>query len=442
MPRKTIIIFITVFILVGGAMFGFYYSKNKANTGVDGEVTKTDYSTFNPFGNPEEPQTSTDTTSVDVPTDDVPRGELVPEPLANQKFHKIADFAVAGATYFDDTRIIPEATVVTEVKEGDTITTPTVVKKDIKAPKPPAPKFEIVPSIRYVERATGHIYQMYLDTKVSGKVSNSTIPSIYEVIFDGNAKSVIYRYLSTDNNSISSFVASLGSTKSEFLPSNVIDITLSQDKTKYFYLTKSGNGVTGTIRSFNETKSSQVFTSPYTEWISQWVGKDKIFLTTKASSNVDGTIFSLNSTTGTLSKVFSGVKGLTTLVNNDGSLVLYSSSSSGTPSLNIFNTKDRSVTDLGVYSLAEKCVWSTDNITIYCAVPGNIGGNQPDSWYQGLTSFDDAFLRINTRTGEELNIVSSNNESIDATELFLDKKEETLFFVNKKDSTFWSLDLK
>ncbi len=441
MPRKTIIIFITVFILVGGAMFGFYYYKNQTTTNTTGEAPKSDYSIFNPFGS-EDVETEIEGEEIETPTEDIPRGELVKEPEASQKFHKITEFAVAGATYFDDTRIIPEAVVATEVKEGGETTPPVINKTTIKATKPTAPKFEVVPSIRYVERATGHIFQMYLDTKVSGKVSNSTIPSIYEVIFDGSAKSVIYRYLSADNNSISSFIASLGSTKSEFLPSNIINIAVSPEKNRYFYITKSGSGVTGTIRSFNETKSSQVFASPYTEWIAQWVGNNKIFLTTKASSGVNGSIFSLNTANGTLSKVFGEIKGLTTLASNDGSLILYSSSLSGIPRLNVFNTKDRSVVDLNLYSLPEKCVWDIDNVTIYCAIPSNIDGSQPDNWYQGLVSFDDNFVMIDAKTGENTNIDSYSSESVDATKLFLDKNGEQIFFINKKDSTLWNLDLR
>jgi hypothetical protein len=139
-----------------------------------------------------------------------------------------------------------------------------------------------------VERVTGHIYQMYLDTKASGKVSNSTIPGIYEAMFDGTATGVIYRYLDDSSKSITTFLATLGSSKGEFLPSDILDVSVSPDKTKFFYLTRSSNGVVGTVRSFKDGKRTQVFNSPFSEWLTQWVGDQKVYLTTKASANFSG----------------------------------------------------------------------------------------------------------------------------------------------------------
>lgn len=447
MPRKTIIIFITVFVIIGGLMLGFYYYYNKSNSKI-GTNTNTGFNPFNPFGSSNTNNTTTDTTpTTDDNTNDIPQAEQVPEPII-VKLHKITDFAVAGATYFEDERPIleptkdPNAPIAEVVPE---VTTKIVNGKKVTvATKPIAPKFDIVPSLRYVERATGHIYQIYLDTKGTGKISNSTIPGISEVLFDSTAKSVIYRYLSSDNNTISSFIATLGSQKSEFLPSNIINISTSRDGTRFFYLAKTSSGVIGTIRLFGESKSSQVWTSPHTEWTSEWVGKDKIYLTTKPSWAVDGSVFSLNTLNGSLTKVFGGVRGLSTLANSDGSTILYSTSGSTESKLGILDVKNHTTSDINTYGLAEKCVWSIDNVNIYCAVPNTMEGREyPDSWYQGLNSFDDRFVKINSVSGEVISMANSiNTESVDATNLFLNKNETELYFVNKKDSTLWSLDLK
>jgi hypothetical protein len=112
---------------------------------------------------------------------------------------------------------------------------------------------EIAPSIRYVEKKNGHIYKMFLDTRSKEKISNSTIPSILEAFFSKDGDSVIYRYLSSDKV-ISSFMATLGAPKGEFLPQNISDLSLSMDKDKFFYITKNENGSTGTIGLFNENK--------------------------------------------------------------------------------------------------------------------------------------------------------------------------------------------
>jgi hypothetical protein len=57
-------------------------------------------------------------------------------------------------------------------------------------------------------------------------------------------------------------------------------------------------------------------------------------------------------------------------------------------------------------------------------------------------SFEDRFVKINTKTNDTVTLANSGNETpIDATQLFLSDKESGLFFINKKDGTLWSLDL-
>ncbi len=427
-----------MFVFVGAIMLGIYFYNSKNNTTTNTGNTSI-IQKFNPFG-----------TSTKIPTEN--NGDNVQDnnnqdgnqAIINSRFHKITDFAVAGAVFFEDTRALPAKENITEVVT--TVETVAPTKKVIKnaiIPKP-EPTTEVVPSIRYVEKATGHVYQMYLDTNVEGKISNSTIPGVYETIFSGDGSSIIYRYPSSDNKSITSFLATLRGGKSSFLSSDIMDISLSPDKTKFFSIIKNSNGVVGTIKYFDSTKTNQIFTSAFSEWLPQWVTEQKIYLTTKPSYRVEGSVFNLNTTNGTLSKIFGGIKGLTTLANNNGEVVLYGASLEEGPKLNVFNIKDHTSTDLDKYGLPEKCVWSSDNINVYCAIPNTVIGTQyPDSWYQGLVSFDDRFVKINTNTKESSTLANSGDETpVDGTKLFLNKDESKLFFINKKDSTLWSLELK
>lgn len=446
MPRKTKIIFIVVFILVGAITLSAYFYMNKGTSSSTGDTTIPGYQPFLGGGTtqPINSDGSTTNNNVDQNTN-TNNPDTIQAISGPSKLHRITDYSVAGATFFEDTRpLIAGEVALTGGKEPLTTTEekPATTKK-VTTPKPKVPDFEIVPSIRYVERVTGHINQMYLDTKVVGQVSNSTVPNIYEVLFDGKASSVLYRYLGGDGKTITSYLATLGSTDGEFLPSDILDVSISPDKSKFFYLTKTFSGVVGSTRSFKDTKKTQVFSSSISEWLSQWVTDQKIYLTTKASYSVDGGLFSLNTTSGVLSKIFGGVRGLTTLANKDGSSVLYSSSTSSGPRLFILTVSTHTSVDINTYGLPEKCVWSNDNINIYCALPGNINGLQyPDMWYQGLASFTDRFVKINKDTLEITTIEDSVYETpVDGTNLFLDKQEKNLFFINKKDSTFWSLDL-
>jgi hypothetical protein len=442
MPRKTIIIFISVFIVIAAIVFGIYFYSQSNNTANQNGNTTTGYQSFNPFGSGTTTQnpgnvgtTVQNTTTPPVTTP----GQIA---ISDSKFHQLTNFSVAGATFFEDTRPITATTPATA-----TTTTPPVQKIDGKVVKTPVvtplQKFETVPALRYIERVTGHIDEMYLDTKAVSIISNSTIPAIYEGVFDSKASTVIYRYLSSDTNDIESFMATLGGTQGEFLPPNITDLSVSPDKSRFFYITQNQNGVTGTIRQFGQTKKTQVFTSSYTEWLSQWAGNQKVYLTTKASYASTGNLFSLNTTTGTLTSLLGPIEGLTTLANNDGSQILYSTSTTTGPVLSVFDVAKHVSTNLDVSGLPEKCVWSADNVTVYCAIPSNISGQEyPDSWYQGTTSFNDSFIKINISTLQQTTIADSNAGTVvDGTHLFLDDKEGELYFINKKDSTLWSLDL-
>jgi len=496
MPRKTIIIFITVFILVGAIILGFYSWINKKDTTTTEDTTPW-YQDFNPFGMSSD--TKDTTTTKDGATEE--EQAQIEEEGATSKFTQITDFAIAGATFLEDTRpivktedepkqepikIIIDANTKEGRKEIQTILNETLSlkpalvvdgifgKKATEAIKAfqklnnltitgtidenTAPYFtkntdgsttkeenlfEQAPSIRFVEKANGHIYKMFLDTKIKEKVSNSTIPTIYEAFFNNKANTVIYRYLST-NNIVSSFIATLGAPKGDFLPQNISDLSVSLDKTKFFYITENDNGSTGTVATFGDDKKDTFFNSPFTEWLSQWDNNGRIFLTTKPSYSVTGSIFLLNETNKTMTKVLGGIEGLTTLVNPKGTFILYSATTQTGPKLSVFDIAKHSTKNLEIHGLPEKCIWSIDNINIYCAIPSTVtGNNYPDSWYQGLVSFNDYFVRINTETGNKVTIANSIEETaVDATHLFLNKTEDLLFFTNKKDSTLWSLDIK
>ncbi len=445
MPRKTKIIFIIVFAVIGMGTLSAYFYINRAKTTGSTDGASSGYKPF--FGSSNTPDTETtsqdQTGNTDTNVNTESAETINATPSGSSRFSQIANFAVAGAVFFEDTRPIPEDEVALPGGEEPAKEPSPVKAKTKTAPvKPQAPKFEIVPSLRYVERATGHIHQMYLDTKVTGQVSNGTIPTVYEALFDGKANSLLYRYIGDDGRSITSFLATLGSANGEFLPADILDVSVSPDKSKFFYLTKTAQGVVGTTRSFRDTKKTQIFSSSLTELLSEWVTDQKVFLTTKADSSVNGSVFSLNTGTGVLTKILGGVKGLTTLANNDGSFVLYSVSTNSGPRLGIFDVKNHTSKDLNINGLPEKCIWK--DTFIYCAIPNNATGTgYPELWYRGQVSFTDHFVKINTTTYESTTLADSAYEiPIDGTHLFLDDTDTTLFFINKKDSTLWSLNLK
>jgi hypothetical protein len=420
MPTKTKTILIITFIIVLiGLVFGYFYI-TKNNSSSDKKETLGDYLNFNPFGSSKDENGGESPSVTNNQIEDIFENE-------NQKssFVKLTDFAISGAVFFED---------IEEIKE-EIQNTSSTTKQSIKT--------VTIPSLRYVEKATGHIYQRNLASSTVKKISNTTIPNIQEAFFDKNGMNVLLRFLSSDENTINSYLAKLGGQSGEFLPLNILNVSLSPEKDKLFYMVKKPTGVTGTVKDLNDIKSSVVFNHDYSEWISEWVTPEKIYLTTKASASFYGNVYSMNIKNGVLTKIFGNIPGLTTLSNKDGSVILYNKSSLIGPKLNIFNVNNKTIDELNIYGLPEKCVWSSNKVSLYCAVPNTVyEGEYPDIWYKGIVSFDDYFIKIDTNTGDFYTIANSTKETpIDATNLFLNKDENALFFTNKKDYTLWMLEI-
>ena len=102
--------------------------------------------------------------------------------------------------------------------------------------------------------------------------------------------------------------------------------------------------------------------------------------------------------------------------------------------------KTGAVTALPVATLAQKCVWTADEKSLYCAVPRSFGGNLPDDWYQGTASFADRLWRIDL-SGRVATLVVDlsgvSGASMDAVGLALDPASKALAFMNKRDGSFW-----
>lgn len=405
MSKKTIYILISILVLSGIITGGYFIYKNQ-NKKTNLEVEEGEYKEFSPFG----------TSVTNKEEENVERNVKETE-----KFFRLTDEPISGAVFFQDRKMIRKSNY-GELDSDD--------------------NYEIIPSIRYVDKNKGNIYNINTKNRQIERVSDTIIPRVHESLFGNNANSVIYRYLSWDSNIINTFVAKIGEKSVEFLENDILDISISKDKSKYFYLVKNGDGVVGKIKNFNNSNKTEIFNSPFTEWISQWGDDNKIYLTTKASYMYGGSIFEYNIETKKLSKILSNILGITSLANNSGSKILFNEVSNSGSILKILDTITKKITETNIYGLPEKCVWSVNDVDIYCATPNTKYKEIPDYWYQGLVSFEDSFVKINGNDGSYLNIFNSEEITpVDATNLFLSENENQLFFTNKKDYTLWGLIL-
>ena len=308
---------------------------------------------------------------------------------------------------------------------------------------------------RYMERGTGHILEIPVNSDTASRLSNTTIPKIYEAYASKDGLSFVARYLREGSEDIQTFSAKVqekggvtggGELVGTFLPPNIRSLALSPDGSRAFYLTTTASGSTGTASDTGGSKKVQIFSSPLRELTVSWPTNGTVAVATKASAGQPGLLFFLNSTTGALQTVLRDITGLLTLTSPDASEVLFSQSTNGGVALSVYNKSKGVVTPISLATFPEKCLWSKKTAhTVLCAVPSSLpSGEYPDDWYQGLVGFSDDIWKIDTATGSVSELFALKNytpESVDAVRLFTDPTEAFLFFINKRDGALWALKL-
>lgn len=312
-------------------------------------------------------------------------------------------------------------------------------------------------TVRYIDRGTGYVYEADNTSNEVVKISNTTIPRIYESYANKGARSFVLRYLKDQTDIISNFYVELRPTgtstsqtpfelKGKFLSNDISSLAVSPAGDKVFtWNIESGQGV-GYVSSFDEKSKVKVATSPLTQLTLDWPETNTVVLNTKSSGVATGYIYTIDTKTGLMKSVVGGVRGLTGKVSRDLSRVIYSASTNNSFSTYILNIKDNKTEGVIFKTLADKCVWSNVRKNeVYCAVPTEIPANlYPDDWYKGSVSFTDQIWHLDAITGEVHlmgDLFRESDQLIDATNLVLDTDDNHIYFTNKKDLTLWVLDL-
>lgn len=327
------------------------------------------------------------------------------------------------------------------------------------------------PLVRYVARETGHVYEVDPVDGTTVELTNTTIPRVYEALWVSGGNSVVLRYLTQDPltfkdviktylahldlpiASTSSDVTMLGSLKGEFLPDNITAVSLSPDGKLLFYLRPVSDGVSGTTVALSTMAAKEVLRHSFSEWLPQIMNDGSIVLTTKPSANVHGFAYLYTPLNKKLTRLIREKNGLTTNAEARGTRILYGQNVSGNTVLGLydkagFGSEEGVIEHEAVIPLAtlpEKCAWSL-NMRLYCGAFSTTPRAQiPDEWYQGVLSFNDTFWRVESNTSEIAFIVDpakqpeTNGQSFDVFTPFVALGEEYFYFVNKKDSTLWSM---
>lgn len=101
--------------------------------------------------------------------------------------------------------------------------------------------------------------------------------------------------------------------------------------------------------------------------------------------------------------------------------------------------------ELGIPTIASKCVWSQDGKTVYYALPGGIpdGSVMPNDYQENKFNTTDTFWKINVITGEKERVIEAGEikEKYDSSNMFLSATEDAIYFVNRTDQKLYRIQL-
>ena len=222
MSKRNIILITIILVIIVIITFTFLYFYKPGTTTNRGTSGTNFLSEFFPFGKSTTTPPTTGNNPVDV------SGYIPPANPEAQKelLAKVSSMPIAGYGVFMKERfkeVIPTIPEITDPSlilplageeglvppaKGDIGSLKTTAKKT-SAVKPTAPLTEFIPNIRYVEKATGNIYQTFADTIDERKFTTTIIPTVYDAYFGDNGNSVVMRYLKEDGNTIETFAGTM-----------------------------------------------------------------------------------------------------------------------------------------------------------------------------------------------------------------------------------------
>ncbi len=456
MNKKTALTILAVVIIVAILLIGFFlfFQKQTEQKNPVIEAARNFFGGFFPAANTNEqsnqsnPQDQNNETTNGV----IPR------------LRQISNFPVAGGVMFEKT----STTSSLLVQEAVGTSTATSTNNSSKT---------TVVVYRFVERSTGHVYETTSRDLSQQRITNTTIPKIYQAYFSGDGENLSMIYLNP-SQAIETFLGKINypkdatttatstyeiDKKSEenfanitgtFLPSESFGFTKSQTSNDFAFLKTSDsvnggyivNLYTGNLKT--PLLNKNVYNLNTSEWEVQILKDGVLALNTKPSIVSEGFLYFLNPKEGILKKKLGNTLGLTSLVSPDGKKIFYSYYDSGDTKTVVYDSVKKTYTSLNISTIVgDKCVWSPkDNTIVYCAVPNNlIRGNFPDFWYQGKYEFNDDLVAINTNDFTVKNLMVANSETkkdLDVVNLQISPNEDYLLFMNKSDLILWSLDIK
>jgi hypothetical protein len=307
--------------------------------------------------------------------------------------------------------------------------------------------------LRYVERSTGHIYDVDPGSGLVTRRTNTLVPKIYDAGVAGDG-SIAMRSLD-DTGAPMTLVGRLGTTTDEGfvrfestnLGASVFAVAPSPTLPEMLLVAARAGGAELVRSSSGEGTPQRLLSLFLTSLEPLWLSDGKIFLTERPASGIAGSAYEV--VNGALVPLIRNVPGLSILPRASSGALLYSSDDGARLRLFARAGADASTSEITLQTTAKKCVWTpsvgtTTSLSAYCASPQSpVAAGFTDSWLRGSAHTADAWFTIDLSSAKaEKFFVPESAVALDVERPMMDARGEYIAFMNARDKSLWVLRLK
>lgn len=301
--------------------------------------------------------------------------------------------------------------------------------------------------IKYYDASTGLVWKMDADGKNKQKITNSNVVGLQSVLWSPGLNKALTVVKKEGRNIFYSY--DYQEQKGLLLKSGLDTLAWDNTGTKIFYKYYNDVSKERTLNIANpdgsgwqkiadlKTKKIVIASVPLKSTVSFW---------NYPNSSEETQLQMVGATGGEVKTILNGKYGADYLWAPSGDMALVSSLSNDKKAITLGTISVAGeYGEIGLPTIASKCVWSQDSNQVYCALPGGIpdGANMPNDYQENKFNTVDTFWKINVLTGEKERVVEVEDikEKLDATKLFLSATEDALYFVNKIDQKLYRIQL-
>jgi hypothetical protein len=302
--------------------------------------------------------------------------------------------------------------------------------------------------ILFFNKDEGEFFQSDLNGENQERITNAGFVDLVDVKWSSGKQSAVLTFAASDGvERLISF--NFSDQTFNDLGSNVAEAAISPDGNEIVYLFEDEENNVSNISSAAADGSKWKILQPYgNDTIDlEWTSPFRFLVGEEPTSYTQTSLGSLSVTGDDAQTIVADAFGLTYKVSPDGNTIIYTVGSSRSDEVYLYATDINGSfhQDLEIATMAHKCAFAEDNITVFCGVPqrGNLDYVVPDDYLEGNMVTNDSFYQINTQTGDKQRLggASEFGAVYDIFNPVVSPTGRSVFFKRQQDENMYALIL-